>query len=343
MSNQFLTFTLHYELCAVDATAVREMHYLPELTHIEESPRFIAGVYNLRGRIVPVIDLHILFGCSLEKYSLRDRVIVLESKGLMTGIIVNDVHDVIAILPEDIEPVRMPHYKPHAPHFISGEAKVGEDIAMILDHHKILDFGTENLDLIETEEHEDEEHFKAKWESKIQNPNSEVLAVFHERAINLMQPIVSEDRIGLMPVAVIGLDKEYFGVELETVREFADMHDVVPIPCCPAHIIGNMNLRGDILTLVDISGVLNLPVGNISASGKVIVTRIGELFAGLPVDEVFDVRYVNPSEISEAPSAIQAESEGYIKGTSPYGGRMMTILNLQKILTREGLVVNEEA
>lgn len=338
MSNQFLTFTLHDELYAVDAMAVREMHYLPELKHIEESPPFIAGVYNLRGRIVPVIDMHILFGRSPEKYSLRDRVIVLESKGLMTGMIVNDAHDVIAILPEDIEPVRMPHYKPHAPHFISGEAKVGEDIAMVLNLNMILEFGPENLDM---EAAEDEE-------INIQNPKFDGLTpeekkIFRERAINLMQPAVSEDLIGLMPVAVIGLGKEYFGAELETVREFADMHDVVPIPCCPAHITGNMNLRGDILTLIDIRGALNLPLGNISASGKVIVTRIGELFAGVPVDEVFDVRYVNPSEISEAPSAIQAKNEEFIKGTAPYGGRMMTILNLSKILTREDLVVNEEA
>lgn len=354
----FLVFSLHGSLFAVDALIVCEIIYLPELTPIEEEPEFISGVFNLRGKIVPVIDLNLLFGHARGKYNISDRVIVLGDKGLTMGIIVNDVHDVKNIPEEDIEPlssiIRTLHTGLRIPHFVVGEAKVGEDIIMILDHDAILDFGLRIEELEETEKSEIEIP-KSKIE-ETSHPafagiSPEEKAVFHERALRYMQAVEEEGLAGLMPVAVVGLGGEYFSVELELVREFADMQDIVPVPCCPEHIIGNMNLRGDILTLIDIRGMLNLPLFDKSSirtpqskiEGKVIVTRIGELFAGVPVDEVFDVRYVNQFEISEVPSAIKAKNEEIIKGTVPYGGRMMTILNLSRILTMEDLVVNEEA
>lgn len=333
MSNQFLTFTLQSHLYAVDATAVMEMHYLPGLTFIEEAPPFIAGVYNLRGRIVPAIDLHILFGHPQEKYSLSDGIIVLESGGLLTGLIVNDVQDVIIIESRDIEPIRIPYHKHHAAGFISGEAKAGGDIVMILDHHKLLENET-------AEEPPDAG-------SGISNPKFDGLTpeekrIFHERAINLMQHVVSEDLTGSMPSAVINLNGEFFAVELEFVREFADLRGLAPVPCCPEHIIGNMNLRGNILTLLDIRGMLNLPSGKISETAKVVVAGIENMLVGITVDDVLDVVYLRPSDISHVPSAIPAVREEYLRGNAPYSGRMMTLLDLARLLMSDKLIVNEE-
>lgn len=121
-----LTFTLRNELFAVDATAVKEIVWLPELTPAEEMPDYIVGVFNLRGHIVPVVDLNVRFGHTQERYSISDRVIILEVRssepgvrreenppeppfskggegGFAVGIIVNDVHDVISVSESDIE------------------------------------------------------------------------------------------------------------------------------------------------------------------------------------------------------------------------------------------------
>ncbi len=355
LSQTFLIFSLHGSLFAVNSMIVREIVWLPELTPIEEEPEFISGVFNLRGKIVPVIDLNLLFGHARERYHISDRLIVLEDKSITMGIIVHDVLDVKSIPEEDIEPlssiIRTPHSELRIPHFVVGEAKVGEDIIMILDYDAILDFGL-RFEKIEGTDELTLQDIKSEIKDYFcPEATIEEREIFHKRALGLIRPVEEEDFTGLMPLAVVGLGGEYFGVELELVREFADMHDVVPVPCCPKHIIGNMNLRGDILTIIDIRGMLNLPLFDKSAlrtpqskiESKVIVARTGELFAGVPVDEVFDVRYVNPNEISEAPSAIQAKNEEFINGTAPYSGRVMTILNLPKILTREDLVVNEEA
>jgi len=61
------------------------------------------------------------------------------------------------------------------------------------------------------------------------------------------------------------------------------------------------------------------------------------------VDDVFDVMNLQPSEIHAVPSAVQSLSEEYLKGTAPYGEKMLSILDLPKILTQGALTVNEEA
>ncbi len=104
MSNQsFLIFSIQGSLFAIDAHVVQEILWLPELTPIEESPPYIVGVFNLRGKIVPVMDINVRFGHIPLRYHLADRVIVTEIEGRQTGIIVNEVHDVISIPSTDIE------------------------------------------------------------------------------------------------------------------------------------------------------------------------------------------------------------------------------------------------
>ena len=121
----------------------------------------------------------------------------------------------------------------------------------------------------------------------------------------------------------------------------ADVRRVTPLPCCPPHIVGNMNLRGDIVTLVDIRNLLGLPPGGPTAP-KAVVVGMGETLVGIAVNEVFDVASLRPSDLIAAPPTAAA-AEKYIKGTSPYGGRMMAVLDLRKILAEGELVVNEEA
>ena len=347
-------------LFAVDTNVVKEILWLPELTLIEECPAYIAGVINMHGRIVPVMDLNIRFGNPPQRYGLSDRVIILDMSGLhaevpdlqskiqnpkskidLFGIIVNDVLDVTDIAKEETEPPPFPgsEIKPH-PHFISRQAKAGDNIIMILDPRTILDV---EFELEEPELEESETISQSANRYFCPEADQQERELFHQRAMHLHPKFDSEDSSALIPVAVIGLNNEYLCVELESVREFSGIHNFTPVPCCPEHIAGNMNLRGNVLTVVDIRSLLNMQAGKISETTKVIVADAGEFPAGVIADEIFDVIYLRREDIVPLSHAGKAISEKFIKGAAPYGGRMMAMLDFKEILSWDGLIVNEEA
>jgi purine-binding chemotaxis protein CheW len=139
----------------------------------------------------------------------------------------------------------------------------------------------------------------------------------------------------------VGLSGEFFGVELEMVREFTDLQRIIPVPCCPDYIVGDMNLRGDILTVVDIRQALQMPVVEAAPTAKVMVVPLGNSLVGVLVDQVFDVFDLDPFALSAVPSAIKAINDTYLKGTISCYGKMLAILDLQNILATGDLTVNE--
>lgn len=352
MTNQsFLTFRVQGLLLAVDTDVVRAIIWLPKLTVLEEYPSSIVGAFNLHGTIVPVMDLTIRFGRPPQRYNLSDRVIILsipeyEVRGRkcaprLLGIIVNDVHEVTDIPEEDIERPPFPEREmvPH-PYFVRGAAKDGERIVMIVDPAKILDFDfTLEESAITKSEIGPESTISYFFPEAIQEEKE----IFHKRALELQPAFDREDPTKLIPVAIIGLNSEHLCVELKSVREFSKLRNFIPVPCCPEHIAGNMNLRGNVLTLVDIRTLLNMQPGRPTESTKVIIADAGDIHAGIVVDEIFDIIHLRPIDITPVPSVVGAINEKFLKGTVPYGNQMMAMLDLEEILRWEGLVVNEEA
>ncbi len=362
-----LTFTLRNELFAVDATAVKEIVRLSELTPAEEMPDYIVGVFNLRGHIVPVVDLNVRFGHTQERYSISDRVIILEVRssepgvrreenppeppffkgrpseipplakggegGFVVGIIVNDVHDVVSVSENDIEPnitLRPLPVGEGIPHLISGEVKAGEEIIMLLDHGAIAESGTEKNEL---------RRGVSPYAPTTAQLTPEELSIFHSRSLTLMQPPV-DDVSGMLPFAVVSLGGECFGVDLDVVKEFADVREVTPVPCTPPHIVGDMNLRGEIMTLIDICGALNI-AANMKGS-RAVISLVNDLVAGVAVDDVIEVINISPNDVGPVPVTVKAAGNEYIKGEFPYQGKMLSILDMRRILTSKEIVVDEE-
>lgn len=166
--------------------------------------------------------------------------------------------------------------------------------------------------------------------------------IFRQRAEKLKMTLVDlTDSTGLYPLAIVKLGTESFGIDLKSIQEFTSIRNLTAIPCCPRHIVGNMNLRGEIVTLVDIRSVLNLPTPVVGVGTKTVVVRVEDIVAGLPVDDVSDVMYVNPDQIKSVPVALPASGGTYLQGTVALFDLTMGILNLSKLLGGSELVVNE--
>jgi len=336
-----LLFQWNNAVFAVDALAVREIIRLPELMPIEEAPEFFVGIVDLRGRILPVMDLDLRFRRARRPYHVQDYIVVLEWQQILMGLIVHDVLDVQNISPQEIEP--KPSYgqvTERESSFISGIAKLDQGLAMLLHLDKLLNWPG-NVEALSSQE-------AASLPVQLSEPvgtstyTPEETALLRERARSLRQPLELHDREGLLPLAVIGLNREYFAVDLAVVREFTGVREVAPVPCCPPHIVGQLNLRGDLLTVVDIRSALHMSSAGTSTTSKIMVVEVDELVAGVVVNEVWDVVYLQPDRITAGPLGARSIQVEHLKGMAAYREKLVSILDLGKILTDGNLVVNEE-
>lgn len=139
--SQYLTFMLAGEYYGVDILRVQEIKGWTQVTQIPNTPDYIQGVLNLRGTIVPIIDMRMRFSLEHEDYTPITVVIVLSVKcssgDRVIGIVVDAVSDVLDVKTDDIKP--SPDFGTTVnTEFISGLTVVGEQIATLLDVDKML-------------------------------------------------------------------------------------------------------------------------------------------------------------------------------------------------------------
>ena len=344
----YLTFNLQDDFYGIDTLAVEEIFLLPELTPIPEAALDVVGVFNWRGQILPAVDLKLRFGYPVTEYTLTDSIIVLKSGNRPLGLIVNQVREVRNIAIDEITTEFSGSHDTIEAETIgvqAGIARAHDDIIILLDADAIVkisgDRALENLELSELEKTPESRDRPAAWREFCPNATPEAKAIFRQRAQHLMQGIQTEDRQGLRSLAVIELEQELFGIDLAIVREFTDLYKITPIPCCPPHIVGNMNLRGEILTLVDIRHVLNLSRLDALDSSKAMIIEVEDIVAGIMVEQVHDIVLVQSSDIAAVPTAIHAIDDEYLLGTVSYEEKMLALLDIAKILLKGELIVDE--
>ncbi len=141
--NKYLTFMLANEGYGIDIQRTKEINELMPITPIPESPGYVKGVINLRGKVIPVIDLRERFGMKATEASKDQRhcivICEIEAAGTkhLTGLIVDAVSEVAEIKPENIEQhvALGAHVKAE---YIQGIAKVGAHMIILLDIDKVL-------------------------------------------------------------------------------------------------------------------------------------------------------------------------------------------------------------
>ncbi len=139
--NKYLTFELNKEGYAIPILKVKEIIGMMGITAVPRFPSYVKGVINLRGKIIPVIDLRLKFGFEEQDYDERTSIIVVEleteKKKIVSGMVVDTVNEVLDIEGSDIEPP--PQYGSDINQaFLKGMGKVKDEVIMILDVNKIL-------------------------------------------------------------------------------------------------------------------------------------------------------------------------------------------------------------
>lgn len=136
LGGKYLTFLLDREEHGVEILKVREIIGIMDITKVPQTPDFVQGVINLRGKVIPVIDLRTKFGLPRAEYNDQTCIIVVDI-GVMMGIIVDTVQEVHDIPASSIEPPpRMGSEVDTS--FILGMGKVKDDVKILLDIDKVL-------------------------------------------------------------------------------------------------------------------------------------------------------------------------------------------------------------
>ena len=131
-SGEFLTFRLGAEEYGIDILRVQEIRSYEAPTRIANAPAFIKGVVNLRGVIVPIVDLRLKLGCANAEYNSFTVVIVLNVKGRVVGAVVDSVSDVLELQGEQVKPAPEMNSSVDVS-FITGIGSVGERMLILMD------------------------------------------------------------------------------------------------------------------------------------------------------------------------------------------------------------------
>ena len=135
--NKYLTFVLGSVHYGLDIQYVREIIGMQEITLVPDVAPFIKGVINLRGKVIPVMDVRTRFNMPSRRYDERTCIIVVHVGDWLVGLVVDTVSEVLDIPAADIElPPQV--FGQRQDHFIAGMGKVGEDVRMLIDAHRLL-------------------------------------------------------------------------------------------------------------------------------------------------------------------------------------------------------------
>lgn len=141
---KYLTFTLAEEEYGIGILKIKEIIGMMPITTVPQTPEFVKGVINLRGKVIPVIDLRLRFGMDSIDYTERTCIIVVEIEGstgtIQIGIVVDAVSEVLNIKGEDIENTPTFGTKLDT-EYILGMAKMGGGVKILLDIDKVLSEG----------------------------------------------------------------------------------------------------------------------------------------------------------------------------------------------------------
>jgi Chemotaxis signal transduction protein len=147
-AGKYLTFNLAAEEYGIEILKVQEIIGLMPLTKVPRTPHFIRGVINLRGKVIPIVDLRLKFGMEIKEDTRRTSLIVVKIKRsghhVTMGLIVDDVYEVVDIEAKDIEPT--PEFGANIDtDFILGVGKINQKVVMLLDVDKVLSGGEVTL------------------------------------------------------------------------------------------------------------------------------------------------------------------------------------------------------
>lgn len=162
------------------------------------------------------------------------------------------------------------------------------------------------------------------------------------RALELSRVYEQEEEKGFrIKLVVFRLGSERYGVRITWVREIQKVGHIAVVPTAPAFVVGVINLRGNILSVIDIKVFFGLEQVVMNEHTRVLVVERGGMSIGILVEEVDEIVDIATADIKPPLSPAKGVTEEHVLGIAPHGGGMLLLLDVEKILKNPRIIVDE--
>ena len=297
----FVTFSLGSESFGVALTNVEEIVDLPQVTKIPDAPDYVLGVICIRDQVLPLLDFtHLLRVEGANDDAPKEMVILLSFENARLGMVVDGIQEIIRIREEDILP---------APHTLSEKEKEHLDGVVIRSDRMVSLIRV--MEILNREDHQ-----------KLAVMSSSI------GSTRVVEQVENHD----LSIVVFRLGDESFGMRLHEVREIIMVGQITPVPRAPAFVEGVLNLRGEVMPVLDLRSRFGLERRDCTALSRILITPIGGVFTGLVVDSVQEVGSVDLRKLEDPPRVTSAGANAYIEKVARSESGMIFILDLKKLL-----------
>lgn len=131
------------------------------------------------------------------------------------------------------------------------------------------------------------------------------------------------------------LENETYGINVMQVQEVLRYTDIAPVPGAPAYVLGIINLRGNVVTVIDTRSRFGLVCSETTDNTRIVIIEAEKQVIGILVDSVAEVVYLRTSEIDNAPNVGTDESAKFIQGVSNRDGELLILVDLNKLLDED--------
>jgi purine-binding chemotaxis protein CheW len=131
------------------------------------------------------------------------------------------------------------------------------------------------------------------------------------------------------------LDGEVYGINVMQVQEVLRYTEIAPVPGAPSYVIGIINLRGNVVTVIDTRDRFGLMPADVTENTRIVIIESYDYVVGILVDAVAEVVYLKQSEIETAPNVGSDENAKFIRGVCNKNDQLLILIDLDKMLTQD--------
>lgn len=171
------------------------------------------------------------------------------------------------------------------------------------------------------------------------HPDEAHFAKLRERARRIAMPEAAEHTGDRLEALVFQLAWENYAIETGFIREIFPLRNLTPIPCTPAHVLGVINLRGEICPVVDLKRLLGLPEHGLTNATNAVILHDAAMEFGVVADVIVGVRSFETEEIGPPPATLTGINASFLKGVAT---DRTVVLDAASVLRHPAIVVNQE-